>query len=164
MLVGAALGGPWLTVSAGQLASAHGSAVTDEPNRNMYDGDFEVATWDAGAATADAGSAGLAGSLDAARDRLMQLPADTVKQIYVQCSQQSLTRRLGDGEAALCSIVYDVLLTRHFGGDFHALLAWSRQQQHRAAVRPEGPADRVGADRAGSAPARATAIRGGREQ
>lgn len=158
MLVGAALSSLCLTVSAGQ-------SVTGQPEPDMYAGDFEVSTWDAGTATADeARGAGPAGSLDAARDRLAQLPAATVKQVYAQCSAVSLTRRPGDGEAAMCSIVYDVLLTRHFGGDFHALLAWSRQQQQRAAARPDGPADHAGTDRAGPAPARATAIRAGREQ
>ena len=56
------------------------------------------------------------------------MSVDAVKSIYVQCSDQSVGRRLGGGEVAYCSTVYNVLLTRHFGGDFSALLAWSRRQ------------------------------------
>jgi hypothetical protein len=38
--------------------------------------------------------------------------------------------RLAMTEAALCSMVYDVLLKQHFGGNFEALHAWWKQHQH----------------------------------
>lgn len=38
------------------------------------------------------------------------------------------------GETAVCSVGYDVLLKRHFGGDFEALLACSRRQRHATAA------------------------------
>jgi len=39
---------------------------------------------------------------------------------------------LGSNGIALCSIGYEILLTRTFGGDFFALLAWSRSQSTEA--------------------------------
>jgi hypothetical protein len=65
---------------------------------------------------------------DSVRVRLNGMPADDVKALYVECGSEAAQRRLGSGEAAFCSIVYDVLLQRHFDGRFEALLAWSRQQ------------------------------------
>jgi hypothetical protein len=82
---------------------------------------------DAGIA-ANAGIASAEDPIDSVRSRLDAMSVDAVKSIYVQCSDQSVGRRLGGGEVAYCSTVYNVLLTRHFGGDFSALLAWSRQQ------------------------------------
>lgn len=37
------------------------------------------------------------------------------------------TEALSGGEAALCATIYEVLLRRHLGADFRALLVWSRQ-------------------------------------
>jgi hypothetical protein len=74
----------------------------------------------------DAHVASVAAPSDAARDHLNRLPADQVKSLYVACSDEADRRTLNGGEVAFCSVVYDILLTRHFGGDFHRLLAWSR--------------------------------------
>jgi hypothetical protein len=66
---------------------------------------------------------------DALRRWLEQLGGDEVKHLYVACSRRATRSVLGAGEAAACSITYDVLLKRHFAGDFAKLLAWSRQHR-----------------------------------
>ena len=63
---------------------------------------------------------------DPIRDALEQLSEHELKTFYSRCSQESVERRLGGGEAMTCSISYDVLLNRHFAGDFKNLVAWSR--------------------------------------
>jgi hypothetical protein len=65
---------------------------------------------------------------DAVRAGIEVLSEREAKQFYLDCSRAAVRGRLGSGETAVCSIGYDVLLKRHFGGDFHALLAWSRSQ------------------------------------
>lgn len=86
--------------------------------------------------TSDAGSGGLAtavevaASTDSLHTRLERLSEAEVKQFYLGCSGAAMRGRLGGGETAACSVGYEVLLRRHFGGDFHALLAWSRSQPH----------------------------------
>jgi len=66
------------------------------------------------------------------RDPTLQAPAQLweheLKAFYVRCSEQSIERRLDGGEAMACSIAYEVLLRKYFGGDFEVLLAWSRAQ------------------------------------
>jgi hypothetical protein len=67
-------------------------------------------------------------SIDSARAGIEALSERDARQFYLDCSHAALRGRLGSGETAVCSIGYEVLLSRHFGGDFHALLAWSRSQ------------------------------------
>lgn len=67
-------------------------------------------------------------AIDPLRQRFEALGKGQLEQVYLQCSREALQRALGHGEAAFCSTAYDVLLKVHFGGDFAALLAWSRQQ------------------------------------
>ncbi len=52
-----------------------------------------------------------------------------IKRIYRSCARESLARSLGTCEVEVCSTAYDVLLNKHFNGDFAALLRWSRQDQ-----------------------------------
>jgi hypothetical protein len=66
----------------------------------------------------------------AIRMRFQSAPAGDIKQFYLQCVRKSTEVRLTAGEAAICSIGYDVLLKRHFAGDFEALLAWSKRAEH----------------------------------
>jgi len=75
-----------------------------------------------------------AGSIDSMRDRLERLSEREAKQFYLGCSGAATRGRLSGGQATACSVGYDVLLQRHFGGDFHALLAWSRSQPPDSAV------------------------------
>lgn len=64
----------------------------------------------------------------AVMDHLDRLPAADLKRLYLDCESESETGRLGIGGIEACSVVYVELLRRVFGGDFDALLAWSRQQ------------------------------------
>lgn len=76
----------------------------------------------------NAGFKGAVATLDPARARLEQLGEREIKSLYRICARQAIERRLGSGEIAHCSVVYEVLLARHFGGNFRALLTWSRAQ------------------------------------
>ena len=58
---------------------------------------------------------------------LKTLSDGQLKAFYLGCSDAATARQLGSGEIALCSIGYEMLLQRSFGGDFMALLAWSRR-------------------------------------
>ena len=58
--------------------------------------------------------------------RLHILPEPELKDVYLHCLRESTQRVMGYGEIALCSMVYETLLTRIFAGDFDALLAWSK--------------------------------------
>lgn len=58
--------------------------------------------------------------------QLERLPELDLKSFYLRCSRAASQSLLGSGEAALCSLGYEILLKRTFGGDFFALLAWSR--------------------------------------
>jgi hypothetical protein len=68
----------------------------------------------------------LHGAQEMIREHLEQLSEHDIKLFYVRCSQEVLDRRLDGGEAMACSIGYDILLKKHFAGDFEQLLLWSR--------------------------------------
>lgn len=55
-----------------------------------------------------------------------QVPPDCLKAFFLHCSRVAEQRVLPLAEAAVCSVGYEVLLKREFGGDFDALLAWWR--------------------------------------
>jgi hypothetical protein len=73
---------------------------------------------------------------------LRRLPEAELKAYYLQCSRAAMQRVLDSQEIALCSIGYEILLQKVFGGDFSALLAWSRTQ----------PSDGVAVARSGRGP------------
>ena len=58
--------------------------------------------------------------------RLEGLSDSGLKAFYLHCSRAAAKRSLGSGGIAVCSIGYELLLRRTFGGDFNALLAWWR--------------------------------------
>jgi hypothetical protein len=72
------------------------------------------------------GDATLAHAGDPTRARLEQLSEREMKRFYTRCPQDGKAHRLDGGEAMACSIGYDVLLKKHFAGDFERLLRWSR--------------------------------------
>jgi hypothetical protein len=90
---------------------------------------------------------------DAARGRPEDMSADEIKATYLACSAEAVRRHLGGDEITFCSTVYDVLLTRHFGGNFDSLLAWSRQQASPGTRADDDPAA-TGSDGAADAPRR----------
>jgi hypothetical protein len=59
---------------------------------------------------------------------LRELPEKNLKALYLQCARASTQGSIGSNDIALCSIGYEILLKRTFGGDFFALLAWWRSQ------------------------------------
>lgn len=63
------------------------------------------------------------------RARLERLSEREMKAFYARCSAEGVERRLDGGEAMACSIGYDVLLNKHFEGDFERLLRWSRSER-----------------------------------
>jgi hypothetical protein len=64
--------------------------------------------------------------------QLQTVPEAELKHAYSTCSRHAMERVLGSGEAAACSILYETLLSTVFGGDFEALLMWSRGQSNSA--------------------------------
>ena len=89
-----------------------------------------AATQQGGSVVARTGMAGdmkLAHAVDTMRARLEQLSEREMKTFYTRCSQEGVARRLDGGEAMACSIGYDVLLKKHFAGDFERFLVWSRR-------------------------------------
>lgn len=61
--------------------------------------------------------------------RFEQLPEGCLKALVLRCSHDAGQRFLGHDDAAMCSIGYEALLRREFGGNFDALLTW--WQAHR---------------------------------
>jgi hypothetical protein len=53
---------------------------------------------------------------------------DELKSVYLSCSSAAADGRLDTAAIMQCSIVYEELKRRAFGGDFGRLLAWSRAQ------------------------------------
>ena len=52
-----------------------------------------------------------------------------LKTIYLDCDRRA-THGLSSAEVAACSVVYEELKKRAFGGDFEKFLAWSRTQNN----------------------------------
>lgn len=51
---------------------------------------------------------------------------DELKRFYLACDRASMRGRLAGTEVMHCSLVYEELKRRAFGGDFERFLAWSR--------------------------------------
>jgi len=79
-----------------------------------------------------AASAGAADDLSIWRERdqlrahFERMPERDLERLFLRCSRDSSERLLGFDEAALCSIGFEALKKRKFGGDFDAMLAWWR--------------------------------------
>ena len=63
---------------------------------------------------------------------------DALKRAYLACDRSAMRGQLSSGGIMHCSMVYEELKRRAFGGDFDKLLAWSNSQQ---------PASQIGASR-----------------
>jgi hypothetical protein len=57
------------------------------------------------------------------------LTLDKLKSAYLDCDRRATTAFLDAGDAANCSLVYEELKQRVFGGDFEHLLAWWQSQR-----------------------------------
>lgn len=62
----------------------------------------------------------------AALESFERLPESCLKALFVVCADAAGRQLLDMGSAAMCSISYEALLKRGFGGDFHALMGWWR--------------------------------------
>lgn len=58
-----------------------------------------------------------------------QLTVDELKRAYLACNRGALDDRLGTAGIIRCSLIYEELKRRAFGGDFGKLLVWSRSQK-----------------------------------
>lgn len=56
------------------------------------------------------------------------VPIAELKRVYLSCDRAATGGRLNSAAIMQCSIVYEELKKRAFGGDFGKLLAWSRAQ------------------------------------
>ena len=56
------------------------------------------------------------------------IPLEKLKSAYLQCEQTAVSGRLGTGDIMLCSVLYEELKQRAFGGDFPRLKAWADGQ------------------------------------
>lgn len=54
-----------------------------------------------------------------------QMPIETLKSAYLECERAALDGRLAVGEIMLCSVIYEEVKRRAFGGDFARLKAWA---------------------------------------
>jgi hypothetical protein len=62
------------------------------------------------------------------RSRLNSLTVGQLKTRYLACDSAAMRGELGSGAIAGCSVVYEELKQRGFGGDFGRLLTWSKSQ------------------------------------
>src|SRR5437764_1077225 len=55
---------------------------------------------------------------------LEQMPDSCLKSLLVECSENAGQRLLDLGSAAVCSMGYEALLHKGFGGSFGAMMVW----------------------------------------
>lgn len=56
-----------------------------------------------------------------------RLSIEQLKRFYLWCGRAAVAGQLDNGAIMQCSIFYEALKERAFGGDFERLLAWSRE-------------------------------------
>ena len=54
-----------------------------------------------------------------------------LKRFYLKCARASVRGRISGGEIQLCSVGYEQLLQRVFGGNFREFLEWRRNAVRR---------------------------------
>ena len=59
--------------------------------------------------------------------RLMEMPVEELKQMYLDCDQLASASMLGFSMAIECSMVSEELLRRAFDGSFEQLMQWWRK-------------------------------------
>ena len=65
-----------------------------------------------------------------------QVPESCLKSLVVACGHTASRELLDPGTAAICSIGYEALLRKTFGGSFHAMLMWWRGDRAAQALVP----------------------------
>lgn len=66
-------------------------------------------------------------------DRYREVPQQCLEAMFIRCEAEANTRIIEFGDAATCSVTYEALLDRGFGGSMKALLAWWHSQPVRVA-------------------------------
>lgn len=56
------------------------------------------------------------------------MPVEVLKDTYLECERAAVGGELGTFEIMHCSVVYEELKRRAFGGDFMRLKAWADRQ------------------------------------
>lgn len=56
-----------------------------------------------------------------------RLSIEQLKRFYLWCARAATDGQLDNGAIMQCSVFYEALKERAFGGDFERLLAWSRE-------------------------------------
>lgn len=77
-----------------------------------------------------------------ATDPLQRASVDALKAVYLECNRETLAGHLDRGALMGCSMVYEALKRKAFGGDFLELLAWSRAQDAAPVEMPPPAAQR----------------------
>jgi len=72
---------------------------------------------------------------------LEQLTVGQLKRLYLGCNGAAIDGRLDRASIMKCSLVYEALKRRAFGGDFERLLAWSKSRPGAAAAEVAATAD-----------------------
>jgi len=73
------------------------------------------------------------------RSHLAAVTVDELKVAYLECDRRASHALLDVADAAHCSMVFEELKQRAFGGDWNRLLAWWRAQQLAQAQRGRAP-------------------------
>lgn len=63
-----------------------------------------------------------------------QMPESCLKAMFMDCAAATREHVLDFGSATFCSVGYEALLKRGFGGDFQALMGWWRSQRREVYV------------------------------
>ena len=72
-------------------------------------------------------SAFVAGTLTATKDNLRAMPPEVLKSDYLMCERAAAQAMLDYATVIACSMLYEELHQRVFGGSFDALLSWWRE-------------------------------------
>jgi hypothetical protein len=61
-----------------------------------------------------------------------RMPEGCLKSLLLQCSETADRQFMDLGSAAICSMGYEALLRKSFGGSFHAFMEWWRRERAEA--------------------------------
>lgn len=84
------------------------------------------------------GILGLLAHSAAAEDDMASYTTEQLITVYLDCERAALSQRQDQGEIMLCSLAYETLKMRSFGGDFHKMREWTDTRIRRF-VAPDGP-------------------------
>lgn len=68
------------------------------------------------------------------RSHLASIDVEVLKLAYMECDRRAAGGLLPAANAADCSLIYEELKERAFGGDYGRLLAWWHAQRNRKAA------------------------------